>query len=146
MDYLLKPISFERFLKSIDKYETQIHPGHTLQQPSQPTEVINDEAFIYVKSDKKMVRIVLKEIMYFEGQKDYVKIFTLNNQTITYQTLTYFEEKLPASQFLRVHRSYIVSLAHINSYSASVLTIQSATIPIGNTYAREVARKLNWSV
>lgn len=145
IDYLLKPISFERFLKAIDKYETQIYPG-THQQTTQPTELINNEAFIYVKSDKKMVRIVLKEIMYFEGQKDYVKIITVNSQIITYQTLTYFEEKLPANQFLRVHRSFIVSLAHINSYSTSALTIQSATIPVGNTYAREVARKLNWSV
>ena len=146
IDYLLKPISFERFLKAIDKYETQVSPGHIHQQHIQLAEVVNNEAFIYVKSDKKMVRIILKEIMYFEGQKDYVKIFTINNQTITYQTLTYFEEKLPANQFLRVHRSYIVSLAHIKSYSASALTIQSTTIPIGNTYAREVVKKLDWKV
>ena len=144
IDYLLKPISFERFLKAIDKYESWINPGHANSQPISPPEngPVADP-FIYVKSDKKMVRIVLKDILYLEGLKDYIKIHTRSNQVVTYQTLTYFEEKLPTGQFMRVHRSYIVSLNHISSFTALALTIGVFPIPIGSTYAKEVLRRLN---
>jgi DNA-binding LytR/AlgR family response regulator len=89
-----------------------------------------------------MVRILLKDILYIEGLKDYVKIHAVDKQVITYQTLTFFEEKLPAGQFLRVHRSYIVSLSSISSFSALELTIGNKTIPIGTTYCKEVGKKL----
>ncbi len=143
IDYLLKPISFERFLKAIDKYETWVDPGKTANLIPEPPKADRVEAFIYVKADKKMVKIFLKDILYMEGLKDYIKIHTIGSDIITYQSLTYFTEKLPADQFVRAHRSYIVGLSHIHSFSVTEMQIGDAVIPIGATYAREVGKKLN---
>jgi DNA-binding LytR/AlgR family response regulator len=90
-----------------------------------------------------MIRLTLADILYIEGLKDYVKIHTPGQDHITYQTLTYFDEKLPADSFLRVHRSYIVSTRHINAYTATHIEIGKESIPIGNTYVREVQAKLH---
>ncbi|MEO5976190.1 MAG: response regulator transcription factor [Chryseolinea sp.] len=144
IDYLLKPISFERFLKAIDKYETWLNPGNS--NNSADTEhgsVHRIEPFIYVKAEKKMVKLLLKDILYMEGLKDYIKIYTLNGAVITLQTLTYFSENLPADLFMRVHRSFIVAIIHISSFSATEINIGKNSIPIGSTYAREVTQKLN---
>lgn len=143
IDYLLKPISFERFLKAIDKYETWVNPGSHSNIVAERATSDRIKPFIYVKADKKMVKIFLKDILYMEGLKDYIKIHTTNNEVVTYQSLTYFTEKLPADLFMRVHRSYIVALAHINSFSTTEITIGDTAIPIGTTYAREVGKKLN---
>jgi DNA-binding LytR/AlgR family response regulator len=143
VDYLLKPISFERFLKAINKYQSQSNPIPIDDRLPKNTEN-NEIAFIYVRSDKKMVRISLKDILYIEGLKDYVKIHLFDKTIITYRTLTYFEETLSASQFLRVHRSYIISLNHINAYTATHVEIGKAIIPIGNSYGKEVAKKLEF--
>lgn len=144
IDYLLKPISFERFLKAIDKYGMWVEPDKkeilaTLAEEPRSS----DHAFIYIKSNKKMIRLMLADILYIEGLKDYVKIHTPGQDYITYQTLTYFDEKLPADSFLRVHRSYIVSTRHINAYTATYIEMGTENIPIGNTYAREVQAKLS---
>lgn len=143
IDYLLKPISFERLLKAIDKYETRINPGHQGSLPLQKQEATYNDAFFYIKSDKKMIRVVLADINYIEGLKDYVKIHLAGSQLITYQTMAYFEEKLPSKQFMRVHRSFIVSINHISSYSATGLAIGNKVVPIGSTYQKEVSKKLN---
>ena len=144
IDYLLKPISFERFLKAIDKYETWLNPGNSSQAPETPHGSVHHiDPFIYVKAEKKMVKILLKDILYMEGLKDYIKIYTLNGTVITLQTLTYFTETLPADLFMRVHRSFIVAITHIDSFSASEINIGKSAIPIGSTYAREVTQKLN---
>jgi DNA-binding LytR/AlgR family response regulator len=142
LDYLLKPVSFERFLKAVDKYQS-INNLKVIDDAIAPNK--NDEAaFIYVRSDKKMVRVSLKDILYIEGLKDYVKIHLADKAIITYRTLTYFEETLSASQFLRVHRSYIISINHINAYTATQIEIGKAIIPIGNSYLKEVAKRLEY--
>jgi DNA-binding LytR/AlgR family response regulator len=144
IDYLLKPVSFERFLKAIDKYELLINPTPIKPAVSAPNEKKDDsKAFIYIKSDKKMVRVMLRDLLYIEGLKDYVKVHTTNGSTITYQTLTYFEEKLSDDQFLRIHRSFIVSLNHITAYSATQIEIGKIALPIGSSYTKEVVKKLN---
>ncbi len=99
-------------------------------------------AFIYVKSDKKMVRVLLKDILYVEGLKDYVKIHTVDRAIVTYETLGHLEQKLSANEFIRVHRSYIISLQHIAAYSASQIEIGKESIPIGSSYQKDVLRKL----
>jgi DNA-binding LytR/AlgR family response regulator len=137
IDYLLKPISFERFLKAIDKYETWVHPAH-LNYNGPVEKKYDADGFIYVKSEKKMVKIILKNILYIAGLKDYVKIYTTDMQVITYQTLSYFEEKLSTDQFIRIHRSYIVSVRHISAFSATEITIGNLSMPIGNSYAKQV--------
>jgi DNA-binding LytR/AlgR family response regulator len=135
IDYLLKPISFERFLKAISKFEN-------LKTPA-PVEASGIQlAFIYVRVDKKMVRVNLNEILFIEALKDYVKIYSVGKELITYQTLTYFEEKLSSDYFLRIHRSFIVSILHINAYSAIEIEIGKRILPIGSFYSKEVQRKL----
>lgn len=144
IDYLLKPVSFERFLKAVEKYE-QLNNLSQAKAPSYNTEEKGgyNRGFIYIKSDKKMVRVMLKDLLYIEGLKDYVKVHTSSGSVITYQTLTYFEEKLSNDHFIRVHRSYIVSLSHINAYSAVQIEIGKVSIPIGNSYVREFLKQLN---
>jgi DNA-binding LytR/AlgR family response regulator len=136
IDYLLKPISFERFLKAVDKYEFITGKADTALSN---TVTHDPQAFIYVKSDKKMVRIILKDILFIEGLKDYVKIHTIDKEIVTYQTLTYFEETLPANRFTRVHRSFIISPEHISSYSANEIIVGKQQVPIGSTYASRVS-------
>lgn len=143
LDYLLKPVSFEKFLKAVDKYESTT--GHTAtvsdRAPNSPPDI--STSFIYVKADKKMIKIFLKDILFIEGMKDYVKIRTMEKETITYQTMSYFEEKLPDHSFLRAHRSFIVALDKITAYSASKIEIMKWEIPIGQFYQRAVLLKLS---
>jgi DNA-binding LytR/AlgR family response regulator len=143
IDYLLKPISFDRFLKAVDKFESIRNPG-TITPGNSPADDIDKDrqTFIYIKSDKKMIRILLKDILYVEGLKDYVKIQTTDKAVITYQTLGSFEQRLPANRFLRVHRSYIISLDHITAYSQTLIEIGKAGIPIGSSYSKEVLTRL----
>jgi len=140
VDYLLKPVSFERFIKAVEKYQLKMAPQLTEVHPAQNKD--DELAFIYVKSDKKMVRILLKDILYIEGLKDYIKIHLTGRSIITYRTLTTLEEKLSARQFLRVHRSYIVSLNQISAYTTTEIEIGKAIIPIGKAYAKEILRIL----
>ena len=100
------------------------------------------QAFIYIKSDKKNVKVLLKDLIYIEGLKDYVKVHTIAGSVITYQTLTYFEEKLSGDHFIRVHRSFIVSLDHISAYTTSHLELGKISLPIGNSYTKLVFDKL----
>ncbi|WP_114941084.1 LytR/AlgR family response regulator transcription factor [Mucilaginibacter endophyticus] len=142
IDYLLKPVPFDRFLKAIEKYESLTNPTGNIDPQ---TTFVNDdikEAFIYIKADKKMVRVLLKDILFIEGLKDYVQVHTTDKKIVTHQTLNYFEEKLPLSHFMRVHRSYIIALNHIQSYSASEIEIGGRLITIGNTYAKTVLKQL----
>lgn len=143
IDYLVKPVSFERFLKAISKYETLTGiSGKTTLPPLTEQAKNETPAFIYVKSDKKMVRVLLRDILYIEGLKDYVQLHTTDKTITTYQTLTYFEEKLSANHFARVHRSFIISFDHISSYSATQIEIGPHSIPIGASYARDLLKKL----
>ena len=144
IDYLLKPVSFERFLRAIDKYELLKNPANAKITSNMPDDRRDDsKAFIYVKSDKKMIRVLFKDLFYIEGLKDYVRVHTAGGPIITYQTLSYFEEKLSNNHFIRVHRSYIVSLDHINAYSATQIEIGKVSIPIGSSYAKAIFKKLN---
>ncbi|MEO3403073.1 LytTR family DNA-binding domain-containing protein [Mucilaginibacter sp. CAU 1740] len=136
IDYLLKPVPFDRFLKAIEKYESLTNSVNQEETVKVNTADDITEAFIYIKADKKMVRVLLKDILYIEGLKDYVQVHTIDRKIITYQTLTYFEEKLPVSHFMRVHRSYIIALGHIQTYSATEVEVGGRVVPIGNTYAR----------
>jgi DNA-binding LytR/AlgR family response regulator len=143
IDYLLKPISFERFLKAVDKFESIRNPGAIAPDTGPAHGTLQDRpAFIYVKSDKKMIRILLGDILFVEGLKDYVRICTVDKAVITYQTLSYFEQRLPANRFVRVHRSYIISLDHITAYSQTLIEIGKESIPIGSSYSKEVLKKL----
>lgn len=132
LDYLLKPISFDRFLKSINKYN----------ELKSETKAGAEQDFIFVKADKKLVKINYNEIVYIEGLKDYVIIHTPQSRVITLQTMKSLEEKLNKENFIRIHRSYILNFDHINAVHGSdvEVIVKSAPklIPIGNNYKDEL--------
>lgn len=142
IDYLLKPVSFERFLKAVNKVFDSIY------EPTAPTvhnEAVDEHHYVFVPSDKKNVKICLEEILYIESKRDYILIKTKNKEVTTYQTITYMEERLPSDRFLRIHRSFIINLKKIESWSNNEIELAETTIPIGRTYKREALKKLGES-
>lgn len=135
LDYLLKPISFERFLKAINKLNVD-----TSELVKPATSGIKDDAFIYVKSEKKNVKVLLKEILFIESLKDYIKIHTPGKTIITQVSISGIEQRLP-DNFLRVHRSFIVAKDKITAYTQHDLEIGKLQIPIGRNY-KVVVRKI----
>jgi DNA-binding LytR/AlgR family response regulator len=133
IDYLLKPISFERFLKTVNK----IVDGRLLPQVSKEAGKWTGEHF-FVKSNSKFFRVNFSTICYIEGMKDYLKIHTAENTLITHQTLTDMEKLLPAGQFIRIHRSYIVAVSHIRAIYGNSVEVDNITIPIGISYKEKV--------
>lgn len=144
VDYLLKPITFERFLKSVNKFyqmnqdDVQVVSGHTSDKGA-------DESFIYVKENKKVIKIYLSEIKYIEGLSEYVQIYTDKRKVIVKTSLTQMEEKLPNEQFLRIHKSYIISVNKIEAFTANTIEIQNKELPIGRSYKNVVLNLLNFS-
>ncbi|MEO1050374.1 MAG: LytTR family DNA-binding domain-containing protein [Bacteroidota bacterium] len=142
IDYLLKPISFERFLKAINKvYQTQPKQYSAKAQDAQTTDTEGD--YIYLKADKKMVKVPLHDILYIESLKDYVRVKTPVKEVITHQKISYLEQKLPEENFMRIHRSFIVPINKIESYSASAIEVPGKEIPIGRNYKNQVLSVLN---
>ena len=140
VDYLLKPISFNRFLKAVDKvFDLESDAEHRASSSDE----INSKQFVFVPVDKKNVKICLNEIVFIESKRDYVLIKTLNKEVITHQTLTYMEERLPNPSFIRVHRSFIINTEMIESWSNNEIELPDIQIPIGRTYKREALKVLN---
>jgi DNA-binding LytR/AlgR family response regulator len=102
-----------------------------------------NEAFIYLKADKKMVKVMLADILYIESLKDYIRVKTAAKEIISYQKISFLEEKLPADKFLRIHRSFIVALDKIQAFSAAAVDVGKSEIPIGRFYKNEVLQVLN---
>lgn len=134
-DYLLKPITFERFLKSVDKITQRLDTAPAAQ-PSVVEQPVTPPAFIFVKDGTKLVKVKLDEILYIEGLKDYVTIHTIHQKIVTLQRLKSLEEQLPADKFIRVHNSYIVSLDAIDVIQKNEIQIKGVTLPIGDTYRK----------
>lgn len=133
-DYLLKPITFERFLKAVDKItqrlDSEAKPASTLESNTQVP------SFVFVKDGTKLVKVKLDEIRYVEGLKDYVTIHTTTQKITTLQRMKALEELLPAQQFIRIHNSYIVALSAIDVVHKNEVQIGTATLPIGDTYRK----------
>lgn len=136
MDYLLKPISFDRFSRAVNK---AIHYLALEQQDEQINPEEDDHMF--VKADKKMVKIKLDDILYIEGLKDYVMIFVPGQRIITLQTMKNLEHRLPTGKFIRVHRSFIISVDRIKAVAGHSVEIGEKKIPIGKNY-KEAFMKL----
>src|ERR1700733_1131660 len=126
IDYLLKPIEYDRFLKSM--YKAKEYIAYTNSQELA-------DGYIFVKSDYQMVKINLKDILYIEGLDDYIKISLPQKSVLTLMTLKTITQKLPPKEFLRVHRSYIVPISKIANVSKSKIKIGDKEIPIGISYS-----------
>lgn len=128
-DYLLKPISFERFIKAVDRIY-----GKYVTQPGREENNTGDN-YIFVKADGKLIRINWEEILYIEGQRDYLKFHLTNNRRImTLLNFRSIEEQLPAELFIRIHKSYIISALKIDSIGKVSVRIGEREIPIGESY------------
>ena len=132
VDYLLKPFSFERFLKAINKVREQIRLKTPLQASAQGE--ILDRDVIFIKSDYKTIRINVNDILFVEGLKDYVKLHTAEKPVLTLLSLRALEQGLPSERFMRVHRSYIVALNKIDVIEKSRIKIGQHTITISDMY------------
>lgn len=134
VDYLLKPISFDRFYKCIQKIESlsQEKPAPAVEVLTK-TEEKQDE-FLFIKTDGKLVKINLNDLLLVEGLKDYLYLHLKNEKLIVLDTLKEFEAKLPAPSFMRVHKSYIIRLDQIETIERNRVFIQNKIIPIGETY------------
>ncbi len=141
-DYLLKPIPFERFLKAVNKILIPKNIDFPLEkvQENLPTE----NEFIFFKADKKIHKFYFKEILFFEGSGNYVKIHTEKvPPLIVLEKLSELEEKLPKNQFLRVHKSFIVNISHIQQIEGNMLKIKDKTVSISLTYKQNLEELLN---
>lgn len=139
VDYLLKPISFERLLQAINKYIDENAPVKNYE----PVEIIPEESdFIFVRSDRKMIKICFSDIQFIESLSDYIKIHLNDKTVITRETISNIEAKLSQKNFIRVHRSFIVSLAGIDSFTNEFVEIKKKQIPISRSYKKEVLEKL----
>ena len=138
VDYLLKPISFERFLQAIQKY-FELHISRGDGNGETKTEYQDS---IFVRSDRKMVKVRFEDIQYVESLSDYIKIYTKEQVLVTRETIKNIESKLPQKDFLRVHRSFIVSLKAIDSYTNEYVEVGKKAIPISRSYKETTLEKL----
>ena len=136
LDYLLKPISLDRFIKAVNKVVVRYEPSMSSKEYSKSLD------YIFVKADKKLIKINFSEIIYIEGLKDYVLIHTDQSRIITLQTMKSLEEKLPVELFIRAHRSYIVNLNRIKAIIGNTIEVlekdQIKHLPIGKNYKDEI--------
>lgn len=140
VDYLLKPISFDRFLKAIHRYydissESKVNPIANVDHLT--------SNYFFVRSERKMIKINFDDILYVESLSDYVKIHLVSDTILTRETISNIEAKLPVMNFIRTHRSFIVSVSKISSYTNEYIEIGNKAIPISRSYKEQVLKKLD---
>lgn len=137
VDYLLKPISFERLLKAVNRcFESKM--------PIKIDSKINESRpdFIFVRADRQMKKVDFEDIIYIESYSDYIKINNAGKTIVTRETISNIEAKLPKSQFLRIHRSYIVAVKHISAFTHEYVIVTNKTFTISRSYKSQVLRIL----
>ena len=151
LDYLLKPFNYEEFLHAANKalaygelLEKSNNPAPTIATQATPEERIEDE-YLFLKVEYQLVRIALNDILYIEGLKDYVKVWlkSAEKPILSLTSLKSLEEKLPSKKFMRVHRSFIVSLDKINSITRNALQIGKVNITVGDQYKEAFSQFLS---
>lgn len=149
LDYLLKPISLDRFMKAVNKATAQINIQRKISdnESGNTGEEKGQEDFTFVKADKKLVKVNYEDVIYIEGLKDYVIIRQDNDRVITLQTMKSLEAKLPGEIFRRIHRSYIVNLNRINAIVGNMVEViekeKPKHLPIGKNYREELLEIIN---
>ncbi len=145
IDYLMKPIPFERFLKAMDK----VFEGFQIKNENLPVAeapaASSKEVFLYLKVDRKMVKVNVKDILWIESLRDYIKVVLADKVLITKQKISMLEELLPEDEFVRIHRSFIVSALKIQSYHTHKVEIAGREIPIGRNFKAECQRRFQFT-
>jgi len=143
VDYLLKPIRFDRFLKAVNKalpgYENVLTPNEEGFELERKSGIDS----IYLRIDRKQVRIVLDDILYIESDKDYIKIYTNDKMHLCRQTISSIESMINKNDFIRIHRSFIVPINKIKSYTHEVVEINKKELPIGKFYLNQFLNIMN---
>ncbi len=134
IDYLLKPITFERFLRAVEKASQRTSVPTTTVSENKPADVA--QPFIFVKDGTKLVKIRWDDILYVEGLKDYVTIHTKQQKIVSLQRIKSLEEQLPSDKFIRIHHSYIIAISAIDVIHKGEVQIGTAQIPISDTYRK----------
>ena len=137
LDYLVKPIPLPRFIKCINKITTEFNQKNNIK-----SEHNHIEPHIFIKVDKKMVKINIDEILFIEGMKEYIKIVTQEKTYITHKSLTSLTDELPTDRFMLIHKSYTIALNKVKSIEGNRIQIATNTIPIGRNYSKEVKSKI----
>jgi DNA-binding LytR/AlgR family response regulator len=145
VDFLLKPINFERFLKGVNKVLQVNLQGSNDAATSSENNTESVPPFLYFRANRKMVKVLFNEIMYIEGLNDYIRIITAAKTIITKHLLTSLEEMLPSNEFVRIHKSFIVAINKIESFNADWVEIGKKEIPIGRSYKFTVNKILSSS-
>lgn len=135
-DYLLKPFSFPRFVQATEKVAALANTSST------PTMAAEKDDFLMVKSDKKLTKVFFDEITYVEAYGNYIFIYCAQDRIISKQTLTQFEEQLPGNRFVRVHKSYIISLKSVKFLEGNEVSLGTKKLPVGKVYKEDLLRKL----
>jgi DNA-binding LytR/AlgR family response regulator len=145
VDFLLKPISFERFLKAVNKVlQMNLQGNDEMVAPSE-NQSVSLPPFLYFRADRKMVKVLFSDILYVEGLNDYIKIVTTHKTIITKHLLASLEEMLPLRQFARIHKSFIIAINKIESFKADSVEIAKKEIPIGRSYKFNLNKILSLS-
>ncbi|MEQ6123072.1 LytTR family DNA-binding domain-containing protein [Pseudotenacibaculum sp. MALMAid0570] len=140
VDYLLKPISFDRFFQAVRQFDNLYGSKIAFSKVVENTQM---EEFIFVRSERKMVKVNFNEIRYIESLSDYIKIHLNDQIIVTRETINNIESKLPKDDFLRVHRSFIVSVQQITSYTNEYIELDKKAIPISRSYKENVLKRLH---
>jgi DNA-binding LytR/AlgR family response regulator len=148
IDYLLKPISLTRFLKTVSKANKyligqQTEPSNEGSATSKGSQLTTSEQeFLYIKADRRVVKLDLSCVLYLESLNDKVTIHLAEKEVVTTQRISYLLEKLPKQQFIRIHRSYIISLAHVAAYNNIMVEVKERELPIGRNYRSQALEAL----
>ncbi|RYE27239.1 MAG: response regulator transcription factor [Sphingobacteriaceae bacterium] len=137
IDYLLKPVSFERFYRAAEKARLSILGAVPLNSVNSVLPTAKEREYIFVKTEHRLQKVNLQDILYIEGMQNYVLINTEKERIMSLQTFKKLEAQLPERDFIRVHKSYLVSLRHISSIERGLIRIAGTTIPIGESYKND---------
>jgi DNA-binding LytR/AlgR family response regulator len=137
LDYLVKPISFDRFLKTINKVYQQIYISNTTTDIN-----IKQEPYIFLKANKKLIKVNLNDIIYIESLKDYVKVSTQMGDYVVHKSLTALTEELPNTIFIRIHRSFTISINKVIAIDGNLLELLNKKIPIGRNYIKQTKERI----
>lgn len=142
-DYLLKPFSFERFMKAVNKASEALNQNVSVSTHSKPSETAEARLFIKEKGENRQFQVLEDDILFVEASGNYCKIVLKDKEIVTLQKLSDIEKKLSEGRFIRIHRSFLVSGNKINTIEGNQIHISGHSLPIGQTYREEVKRLLN---
>jgi DNA-binding LytR/AlgR family response regulator len=137
LDYLVKPIPFNRFLKTVNKIYQQVYVSSATADAS-----LQQEPHIFLKVNKKLIKINLNDILYIESLKDYIKVITSLGDYVVHKSLSAMTEELPQSNFMRIHRSYTISINKVIALDGNTVEISNRKIPIGRNYVKQTKERI----